>query len=568
MSLTLFKGALGDVGLLAKTRTALGASSDEAWCRQTISGLQLLETVLSQMKNLSPTIATEETRRIVELCRLACAPILENFMQELERLEPDLDRYFVAGEDNPDVESPPLWATTVERNMTTLMRGIGMQLQLVNALFQVESLQDRTANGETQQISRTPPDPVSLKPATTTSSQQFIVTGNENAYQGIQIGGSARAHIGNSYSYIGVPKASVDKLSESLNDLATSRQADGLLSLLQGIRKKQSDGCNALTILDARTQQVLEQLGQVAEGSRAMLALFQKSSPPNMASAEQLRSLGSRASEHSSKSNVPTKAHSGQQYGKLPKDQDANQLTNMALVLEIIRIWLSTMIMMLLMGSRSIQSFIRSARTITRSPSMLLESNIKIFDVLNRELSLPYEHFRYWPVVLARLQCEFKGFPGESHIMRKKFGLFRAAKRFRNESIISFDDWESSVSPGDQVLMSIDVEQFDPDKCPSCGCALREMHLSPGFSKWFVFLASFRAIINTDLLCEASHVVNLYSPCATIRPTRCSGLLEHTDRTNKTLLRRRLLRYWTYGGLLAFMAEIEHWLPEIPLFWI
>ena len=392
----------------------------------------------------------------------------------------------MVGEDNPDVESPPLWATTVERDMTTLMGSIGMQLQLVNALLQVESLQDRTANSEIQQISRTPPDPVSLKPATTTSSQQFIMTGNENAYQGIQIGGSARAHIGNSYSYLGVPKASVDKLSESLNDLATSRQADELLSLLQGMKKKQSDGYNTLTTLDARTQQVLEQLGQVADGSRAMLALFQKSSPPNMASAEQLRSLGSRASEHSSKSTVPTKAHSGQRYGKLHKDQDANQLTNMALVLDIIRIWLSTMIMMLLMGSRSFQQFVRAAETFIRAPSMLLDSNIRIVDALNREHSLPYEHFRYWPVVLARLQCEFRGLPGESHIMSNKFGLFRAAGRSQNASLISFDDWERSMFPGDRAFMSMEVGMVYFYRCPLCDCPLEKSTSLSVFREWYV----------------------------------------------------------------------------------
>jgi len=164
--------------------------------------------------------------------------------------------------------------------------------------------------------------------------------------------------------------------------------------------------------------------------------------------------------------------------------------TNMSSVLDMMSIWLSTMIMMLLMGSRSFQSFIRSGRKITRSPSMLLDSNIRMIDALNRELPLPYEHFRYWPVVLARLQCDFRGLPGESHIVNKQFGLFRTARKQQTEVMIAFDHWERSVFPGDRLLMSIDVEQIDPNECPSCGCTPKETHLMPVFSKWFVVSVS------------------------------------------------------------------------------
>jgi len=169
-------------------------------------------------------------------------------------------------------------------------------------------------------------------------------------------------------------------------------------------------------------------------------------------------------------------------------------------ILEIFRIWLSTMIIMLLMGSRSFREFIRSTRTFIRAPSMLLNSNITLVDALNRELSLPYEHFRYWPVVLARLQCEFVGFPGESYIAKKKFGLFRAAKKPQNEVMIPFDQWERSVFPGNRILMSIDVDHFDPNECPSCGCALRGIPLMSVFSKWFVSQIVVAIVTDADCL--------------------------------------------------------------------
>jgi hypothetical protein len=459
MAPTPFKGAFGNVALISKTRVALEASCDETWCRQTISELRLLEAVLRQVKDLSPTTASEETIRIVGLFGLAHAPSLESFLQDLEKLQPDLDRYFEIGEETPDVDGPPLWATSVQRNTATLMNNVGMQLQLTNALLRVESLRTITARNEIQQITKTSAD--RLPPATATSapSRQYIMTGNGNVHQGIQISGSARVHIGESYSYLGVPKASVDKISEEINELATSNQADALQSLLQQMQKKQSDGCSGLSVLDARTQQVLDQLRQIAHA---------------IATANGAPSLSINAQN--------------KQPRKTTLTSPAPSISaNMSSILEILRIWLSAMIMTLLMGSRSFQRFIRSARTFAQSPNMLLGSNIMVVDALRREFSLPYEHFCRWPLMLAHLQCEFKGRPGESYVANLKFGLFRAAKKPQNQVMIPFEQWERSVFPGDRIFMSIDLEQFDPNECPSCGCALREICLNPVFSEWFVF---------------------------------------------------------------------------------
>jgi hypothetical protein len=281
MAPTLFEAASCNIGLMSKTRAALEASCDEAWCRQSVSDLQLLEAVLSQVKNISRTTTSDETIRTVGFCELACAPSLKSFLEELEKLQPDLDRYFVAGEDRSSVGGPPPWATTVERNTVALMNNIGMQLQLTNAFLRVESLGYHTTSGGIQCTSKIPSDRLSLAAATNVPSQQYIMAGNENVYQGIQISGSARAHIGESYSYLGVPKASVDKLSEKLDDLATSGQADSLQSLLRDIQKRQSDEYDVVCVLDTQTQQVLEQLKQLAHAVAIAIANGAPSLPTN-----------------------------------------------------------------------------------------------------------------------------------------------------------------------------------------------------------------------------------------------------------------------------------------------
>ena len=148
MAPTPFEGALGKVHLIAKTRAALEASCDKDWGRQSVSELQLLEAVLRQLKDLSPTTTSDDTTRIVGLCGLAYAPLLDCFLQRLEKLQPDLDHYLVAGEDSPHVGRPPLWATAIKRNTTSLMQSIGTQLHLTNALLRVESLQPTTAKND------------------------------------------------------------------------------------------------------------------------------------------------------------------------------------------------------------------------------------------------------------------------------------------------------------------------------------------------------------------------------------------------------------------------------------
>ncbi|KAK5128545.1 hypothetical protein LTR85_003216 [Meristemomyces frigidus] len=117
------------------------------------------------------------------------------------------------------------------------------------------------------------------------------------------------------------------------------------------------------------------------------------------------------------------------------------------------------------------QQFIRSLMAMTRSVSLLLDNNIRVEDALGRTLSLPYEHFRYWPILEKRLEVSFRGLPGEAKVRRNEYQLMdfpvRGARTFR---VLNAKSWESSVSAGSRVVMSI---LFDRPKhiqrvCPGC----------------------------------------------------------------------------------------------------
>ncbi|KAF2470901.1 uncharacterized protein BDR25DRAFT_314084 [Lindgomyces ingoldianus] len=102
---------------------------------------------------------------------------------------------------------------------------------------------------------------------------------------------------------------------------------------------------------------------------------------------------------------------------------------------------------------------------------MILQGNIHFEDVLERAMSLHYAHFRYFPVFPARLQCEFKGVPGERMVSRNKFHILDPKRSYRR---ITEGNWERSVLHGSSLAMSIVLERRHPNIeniCPRCTTA-------------------------------------------------------------------------------------------------
>jgi hypothetical protein len=150
---------------------------------------------------------------------------------------------------------------------------------------------------------------------------------------------------------------------------------------------------------------------------------------------------------------------------------------------------LNALLVMLLLTIPAFQTFARTLATFIRSPSMLFDSNITFVDALNRDFTLPYQHFRYWPVVSAWLQCQFQNCPGAMFISRKRFAIFKDMSSSSRGIMIPFDQWERTVSPGNRVLMSIYIGQQGSTRsqfstrniCPSCGL---EDSRAPDGSVW------------------------------------------------------------------------------------
>jgi hypothetical protein len=150
----------------------------------------------------------------------------------------------------------------------------------------------------------------------------------------------------------------------------------------------------------------------------------------------------------------------------------AKELTKLLLqcLLETSRAKLNALLAMLLWTIPAFRAFIRFLNTLARQPSMLLDSNITLIDALNREVSLPYQWFRKWPHMLAHLQYQFKGTPGEDFVSNNNFHMFRVSGRLQSDARIPVRQWEDFVSPGIRIAMSmlLGFEHLKPFTCPVC----------------------------------------------------------------------------------------------------
>jgi hypothetical protein len=161
-------------------------------------------------------------------------------------------------------------------------------------------------------------------------------------------------------------------------------------------------------------------------------------------------------------------------------------------LLEELRGTLNSIILFFLLFGPVLQLCLRTLDTLPRFPKILLDSNITFVDALGRESSLQYQQFRYWPVVSAFLQCQFRDCPGALRITHKRFAVFKEMKSTGRGVMIPFDEWEKMIRPGQRVLMSMLIDQqsstpgLSPTRnaCPSCGFEDSRSFDSPVWKKW------------------------------------------------------------------------------------
>lgn len=244
--------------------------------------------------------------------------------------------------------------------------------------------------------------------------------------------------------------ASSSGLSATLVKTATKDQIDKMVPLLKVLQSRQ-DSERIASI--ARDQEILELRRATAESQRMLVSI-----------ADDV--LAGRASSRLLHSDVQTGAL---QDDVAPDHQSA--ILHIQTFTNMLREGRNALLFVFLIASPIVQAFMRPLGAIIRNPRLLTDTRITFIDALNRELSLDYEHFCYWPVLLARLQVQFKGLPGEELVARSRFALLAQPERAGKGTLIPTQDWERSIFPGCRIVMSMLVDQqpHHTKTCVNCG---------------------------------------------------------------------------------------------------
>jgi hypothetical protein len=271
-------------------------------------------------------------------------------------------------------------------------------------------------------------------------------------------------------------------LSGRLDNTATRDQAFGLATLGEGIKTEQSNGTAALSTLAEQSVKEMIELKKIAESSNLMLATLTHRIPPHI-SGRVTQSPGMVILDDSDQSRGSSGTGLSQSTSSAVLWQD---------LLEALRRSGNAILLFFFWFGPAVQLCLRTMNTISRSPTMLLDSNIILVDALNREFSLQYQQFRFWPVVSAFLQCQFRDCPGALRITHERFAMFKELKSTGRGVIIPFDKWERSVRPGQRVLMSMYIAEegsrsrnwLDRNTCPSCGFEQHRSLHNLAWKKW------------------------------------------------------------------------------------
>jgi hypothetical protein len=477
MAAVPFGFSVGDfvasIELIHKAAKALRSTSGATGhYQQTLLDLELIESVLRRVQGLSPTSASQETIQKIQLCGRACHVPLDHFLQKAKKIEPYLN--FSKTSSAPDFlhirkgGHKLRWAILLEEDVAKLKASIGPNIEIINTLLQMEALERGAVTQESleriaEQVGRVLPAVDNIA----TTLQSYIATGKHIqdlptlAHLKSELSRSATAQQMRSLAF------AVASLSSRLDNTATKDQASGLATVGQDTTAEQSNGTAAVSMLVEHNAKELIGLKKLAESSNLMFEMLMHRTP-QPGGGRVLQNPGRVTSDDSNQSQGSPATDFSQPIRSVLVWQN---------LLATLRHGLDAILLFFHWFGPAFQLCLRTMNTMPRSPTMLLDSNIIFVDALNREFSLQYEQFRYWPVVSAFLQCQFRDCPGALRINIGRYAVFKEMRSTRRAVMIGLDEWEQMIRPGQRVFMSMFIAQdiYIPrdwpirHACPSCG---------------------------------------------------------------------------------------------------
>jgi len=138
-------------------------------------------------------------------------------------------------------------------------------------------------------------------------------------------------------------------------------------------------------------------------------------------------------------------------------------------------------------------------KTFHALPRALQPLNIFFEDVLGRRHNLPWHYFRHWRVgyldssyaVRSLIDIDFsshvgKGIRGPSREEKVKRGDFRIMNAQSYSRILTKRNWEESLSPGSEIVMSVLMESLTVryDRCYRDGYSGKLDMTCPSQTRW------------------------------------------------------------------------------------
>lgn len=416
------------IALIAKAAKALretdGASSN---FQQASVELASLHSVLTKVQSLQPTVQNGELIQKIHICGLTCHIPLARFIEKIRKFQAHL------GADGCFAKSTKTsqhikrnfrkiqWSVSFEKELAKLRASIGPQMHTIEMLLQLESL---------ERIQE---------------SQDVTSSTHEHAEKLLQSVDNVKTFIAGTVA----TKPEIARLPLLLDGFAIqqNRKIDEVLKATAATWHAVNDLQAKAVLRENLLRWEINRIGITSPSEAVSL--------PMPSNETIITAIPGIVTQHGTDETV---------HGSVMELRFSS-------VLLAARKGIMELMMMLLCLFPAIQHLLRTFATVSKAPTLLLQDNIHLEDALGRTMSLPYEHFRYWPVLHARLRNAFVGAPGEEKVKLNQFHIMNM--NARGELVLTRNNWDRSVFPGSRLAMSMlyqDVH-FEDQICPGCSAA-------------------------------------------------------------------------------------------------
>jgi hypothetical protein len=471
------------IEVIHKAAQALKRSSGaQSNFNQAVADLETFETVLNQVVALSSTTSNPQNFEAIRLCAFQCHPPLAHFLQRVKAYETRLSYLPKSKTHLLDGITGTFWkikwAVKVEEEVAKLKAAVGPQLVAIGVLLQVKDLEQNAAACQdiTQLLRLTQNATSGIDRIWLAAQDQAPAIGRLDT-QTLEIRRETRTilqelpQLATSHQLDGAV-VSIEDISAKMDSTSTKDQADELRSLLQTSSIALEENHATSMAVSERHEAQTMQMAMTLQDIHNILAAMRISNHSNPHHTT-MPSLGRSPLMPPSSTALPGEPSTW-------RGQSQMAASGLQHLLSTICSLLASAVMALLLMLPNVQSQLRTFMTLLKSPRLLSSNSIIVIDALNRTTLLPYEYFSNWNLVQPWLESAFKGLPGEARVRNGDFALF-AQRRGRTGSLISADEWEHSVFPGDQIVMSIRSRLCGGTVCLRCGHVLSFL---PGRGTW------------------------------------------------------------------------------------